>query len=891
MTQKIDVPGFGIVEFPDSMNDDQIAAAIKQNMAPQTAVQKEQEPMFSSTGLPAQAMGAFESGLATVSGAIAPIIGVPAGIYGTLASGKFGTQEGIQEGEKLAKQVMNKLTYQPTTAKGQEYTEDIGSMFAASKIPPVMAGPTGIAGLGGMGPKGAFRQGAGYVGDVAGNAKTQTGNVVKGFTGSLGSPENRVIAKPGTEPQVWQKPSALEPATEKYLPPEQRAAWNTGELPTAEAQQAMTAWTPEQQAALQRTKGMVPYAGEKWQGVGEMLAQPFQSWQSALPSAVTNIGIPGLVGGLVGGGPLGAALGVGLKGAMNVAQAIRAGNKVRSAGQLENVGFTPMSVAEREALRTGAPNPNLVNQRNAMFAPPATPQLGYSPTPQAPMPMGGPPRAVNIEGQRSVLPYDINTANSQTARPIAGPITPAVTAQQAAAAKVAPPATPVQAAAQQTVAQRAQQVMGDKYRAPSGFEMDVKPTVEDILAQIRKRAEPVFETPNQAPAAPIDIPSVRAKFADQIEQQRKAMIETRAQNKETYAGTETSLGKEKSQLGMGEKPITADAALKKMIGMAEDIKSYKKNIIVNRAGYDDLALSAGVNLDWATAPDVKGMSVADARKATNKWVYNSIKQQAPELELGLRGPTQQTLYKEAMKDVPQPTAEQQKAMAETAKERNKHLRNIGGRFDMMIDESKLPSTTEVTKQTFKDKNLAIDEALANKLNKNTHDISYRMPGGLTNREIKTPSRLEIVQTDKNGLEVSYITEGTGDAKQYIRRIIDRDGAVLKSETFAEKPINWQRGLLEPLPKPTTTKAEFLQDKMLADLSGEPLNAVYHDGNTTVVVKPLEMFKTLTPSQKKQYVANGGLTSVSQHFDPAGKIDYKHMDKQLKQIQAAINKLD
>lgn len=34
MAQQIDVPGMGIVEFPDDMNDDQISAAIKQNMAP-----------------------------------------------------------------------------------------------------------------------------------------------------------------------------------------------------------------------------------------------------------------------------------------------------------------------------------------------------------------------------------------------------------------------------------------------------------------------------------------------------------------------------------------------------------------------------------------------------------------------------------------------------------------------------------------------------------------------------------------------------------------------------------------------------------------------------------------------------------------------------------------
>jgi hypothetical protein len=40
MPQQIDVPGMGIVEFPDGMDDDQIAAAIKQNMPKQSVMDK-----------------------------------------------------------------------------------------------------------------------------------------------------------------------------------------------------------------------------------------------------------------------------------------------------------------------------------------------------------------------------------------------------------------------------------------------------------------------------------------------------------------------------------------------------------------------------------------------------------------------------------------------------------------------------------------------------------------------------------------------------------------------------------------------------------------------------------------------------------------------------------
>lgn len=40
MPQQIDVPGMGVVEFPDGMTDDQISAAIKQNMPKQSAMDK-----------------------------------------------------------------------------------------------------------------------------------------------------------------------------------------------------------------------------------------------------------------------------------------------------------------------------------------------------------------------------------------------------------------------------------------------------------------------------------------------------------------------------------------------------------------------------------------------------------------------------------------------------------------------------------------------------------------------------------------------------------------------------------------------------------------------------------------------------------------------------------
>lgn len=356
MTQRIEVPGMGIVEFPDSMNDDQIASAIKQNMAPQTAAQKEKEPIFSATGLPAKAMGAFETGLATVTGSIAPVLAVPAGIYGTLASGKYGTQEGIREGERVAKQVMEKLTYQPTTEKGQEYVENVGRAFEASKLPPVMAGPTGMIGLNGMGPKGAFRQGAGFAGEMA-QTKVVDPTIagVKAvpdvYRGAVGRATGN-IAKPGEHPEVWQQRSARQPVNETYIPPEQMADWQQGKISTAEATAASQPWTPEQVSALRRTQGNVPFKGQVGQAVGEQLIEPYTNWKGYIPDIALGVG-----GTMLGVGPyVGPALNLLRKGIKTV----RGINQVGAMNQLGDVGLTPLYKEELQALKTGAPHPSAI---------------------------------------------------------------------------------------------------------------------------------------------------------------------------------------------------------------------------------------------------------------------------------------------------------------------------------------------------------------------------------------------------------------------------------------------------------------------------------------------------------------------------------------------------
>jgi len=104
----------------------------KQEINQPRPVQQQKEP-----GLIEKAIGLGEAGLGTLSGMVAAPVSALAGIGGTLTSGKYGTQQGIQAGQKTAQNVQEALTYQPTTPQGQAYIQQLQSAFEASKLPPV----------------------------------------------------------------------------------------------------------------------------------------------------------------------------------------------------------------------------------------------------------------------------------------------------------------------------------------------------------------------------------------------------------------------------------------------------------------------------------------------------------------------------------------------------------------------------------------------------------------------------------------------------------------------------------------------------------------------------------------------------------------------------------
>ena len=107
-------------------------------------------------------MGAGEAGLTALSGAVAAPVSAVGGVVGTLASGKYGTPEGIQAGQQVAQQIQAGGTYQPRTAQGQQYVQDLQRAFEASKLPPVgvpeLQGMAPVVGAGGQQAMGRARQ-------------------------------------------------------------------------------------------------------------------------------------------------------------------------------------------------------------------------------------------------------------------------------------------------------------------------------------------------------------------------------------------------------------------------------------------------------------------------------------------------------------------------------------------------------------------------------------------------------------------------------------------------------------------------------------------------------------------------------------------------------------
>ena len=79
-------------------------------------------------------LGVVEVPVTMATGAISSLAGAAAGAAKTIAGGKFGTQQGINEGEELAGKIAQVGTYQPRTQTGANLTQLVGHAVERSGV-------------------------------------------------------------------------------------------------------------------------------------------------------------------------------------------------------------------------------------------------------------------------------------------------------------------------------------------------------------------------------------------------------------------------------------------------------------------------------------------------------------------------------------------------------------------------------------------------------------------------------------------------------------------------------------------------------------------------------------------------------------------------------------
>jgi hypothetical protein len=374
-----------------------------------------------------------------------------AGKVGQMAQGAYNVATNPVES---AQKAYNAVTENPAGVAGE---------FAKGLLydPEMLIG----SGLGNVAEKGLMSAGRG-VKNVAGGATDIVGGAVGRGTG--------YIAKPGEVPTGYQVPSSRAPLRNTVMLPEDMARFERGEMPYGQ----MPTEVPIQQlprnaverTALKLSGGEIPYQGQAARAFGERLGETYRN-----PfTAALDIGSIFATGGI----PVLTAARSGLAGVQGIADSIlaRRGLDPNLPTRLADYqsGARPMPGTPPPR----APSPGPVNPATMNY--PLTVQGPGQQLPPSVMTAPDLSRRVNIEGQSSVLPSQINTTNSQTARP--QPLQP-VTPQQLAIEKTQ------QIVNQQAPVQQAPVQQAPVQQAPVATTPVVRTApapLEDILAKTRQ---------------------------------------------------------------------------------------------------------------------------------------------------------------------------------------------------------------------------------------------------------------------------------------------------------------------------------------------------------------------------------------------------------------------
>lgn len=181
MPQRIDVPGVGLVEFPDGMSDEQIAAAIQKNL-PKEVSPKLEETKGGALGEAARIGGtSLYEGATTLPRLLAtlsePLEGIKKKFIPGYADVVAGSAQAIGSADKTIKEFLT-----PETRGGQALGRIGGATVGAMLSPGMLTNPGTLAAVGlgsGLGAEGA----AAVASD---NALTRTvGGLLGGLAGGL----------------------------------------------------------------------------------------------------------------------------------------------------------------------------------------------------------------------------------------------------------------------------------------------------------------------------------------------------------------------------------------------------------------------------------------------------------------------------------------------------------------------------------------------------------------------------------------------------------------------------------------------------------------------------------------------------------------------------------
>lgn len=154
--------------------------------------------------------GLLESGATLGTGAVSGLVGLPYGLYKGVTSGAYGTPEAPRIAAREAQQFMERNTYQPRTAEGQENLRQIAGLLEASKLPPVMPEASLLAAI----PKQAYAAQAERAGIAAEKAiapivtrTMERGGLPAQLLEDLSQGSRRQIFI-GEKAKAWNKPAA-----------------------------------------------------------------------------------------------------------------------------------------------------------------------------------------------------------------------------------------------------------------------------------------------------------------------------------------------------------------------------------------------------------------------------------------------------------------------------------------------------------------------------------------------------------------------------------------------------------------------------------------------------------------------------------------------------------